>query len=182
MRERFPSIDADDVIQETFIALCKVLPSYSYEPDEKGHFRNYLTGILRNKAMRTLRKERQNAELMVDMRRDGVIAPYQRRGLIIQYLILYLSTREGRLALKALVCHSRERIDVLRGLRRISIQLLWRHVKERARRHLARHARHRLLNLAGDAKVEDVGRAVFRDHYVAGLYIAMDDAFRVSVV
>ncbi len=26
MRERFPSIDADDVIQETFIALCKVLP------------------------------------------------------------------------------------------------------------------------------------------------------------
>ena len=76
MRERFPSIDADDVIQETFIALCKVLPSYSYEPDEKGHFRNYLTGILRNKAMRTLRKDRQNAELMVDMRRDGVIAPY----------------------------------------------------------------------------------------------------------
>ena len=28
MRERFPSLEADDVIQETLIALCRVLPSY----------------------------------------------------------------------------------------------------------------------------------------------------------
>ena len=69
MRERFPSIDADDVIQETFIALCKVLPSYSYEPDEKGHFRNYLTGILRNKALRRLRKEQKDAEVAAELRR-----------------------------------------------------------------------------------------------------------------
>ena len=71
MRERFPSIDADDVIQETFIALCKVLPSYSYEPDEKGHFRNYLTGILRNKALRRLRKEQKAAEVAAELRRAG---------------------------------------------------------------------------------------------------------------
>ena len=71
MRERFPSIDADDVIQETFIALCKVLPSYSYEPDEKGHFRNYLTGILRNKALRRLRKEQKDAEVAAELRRAG---------------------------------------------------------------------------------------------------------------
>ena len=71
MRERFPSIDADDVIQETFIALCKVLPSYSYEPDEKGHFRNYLTGILRNKALRRLRREQKDAEVAAELRRAG---------------------------------------------------------------------------------------------------------------
>ena len=44
LRERFPSVEADDVIQETLIAVCTALPSYRYSPDEKGHFRNYLTG------------------------------------------------------------------------------------------------------------------------------------------
>ena len=55
MRERFPALEADDVIQETLVALCGILPDYRYEPDAKGHFRNYLTGILRNKARRALR-------------------------------------------------------------------------------------------------------------------------------
>ena len=63
MHERFPSIEADDIIQETLVALCRALPSYRYAPDEKGHFRNYLTGILRNKALRALRQERRQAEL-----------------------------------------------------------------------------------------------------------------------
>ena len=63
MRERFPSVEADDVIQETFAALCRVLPDYRYAPDEKGHFRNYLTGILRNKALRMLRKEERQREV-----------------------------------------------------------------------------------------------------------------------
>ncbi|MBQ2632706.1 MAG: sigma-70 family RNA polymerase sigma factor [Kiritimatiellae bacterium] len=63
MRERFPSVEADDVIQETFAALCKVLPNYRYAPDEKGHFHNYLTGILRNKAMRMLRTEERQREI-----------------------------------------------------------------------------------------------------------------------
>ncbi len=30
MRECFPSLDADDVIQETLIALIKVFPEYHY--------------------------------------------------------------------------------------------------------------------------------------------------------
>jgi len=68
MRERFPSVEADDIIQETFIALCKVLPSYRYAPDEKGHFHNYLTGILRNKALTALRKQRQQADLADELR------------------------------------------------------------------------------------------------------------------
>ena len=63
MRERFPSVEADDVIQETFAALCKVIPNYRYAPDEKGHFHNYLTGILRNKAMRMLRTEERQREI-----------------------------------------------------------------------------------------------------------------------
>lgn len=54
MRERFPSLDADDAIQETFVALAKALPRYVYNPNENGHFRNYLTGVLRNKALKAL--------------------------------------------------------------------------------------------------------------------------------
>ena len=68
MREHFPSVEADDIIQETLIALCKVLPSYRYAPDEKGHFRNYLTGILRNKALTALRKQRQQANIVDELR------------------------------------------------------------------------------------------------------------------
>ena len=68
MREHFPSVEADDMIQETLIALCKVLPSYRYAPDEKGHFHNYLTGILRNKALTALRKQRQQADLANELR------------------------------------------------------------------------------------------------------------------
>ena len=77
MRERFPSLEADDIIQETLVALCAALPSYRYAPDDKGHFRNYLTGILRNKALRQLRKEQRQAEIADEMRRSRGDAPYQ---------------------------------------------------------------------------------------------------------
>ena len=70
MRERFPSLDADDVIQETLIAVCTALPSYRYVPEEKGYFHNYLTGILRNKALRQLHKEQRQAEIADEMRRS----------------------------------------------------------------------------------------------------------------
>ena len=63
LRDRFPSVDADDIIQETLIALCKVMPTYRYAPDEKGLFHNYLTGILRNKALRQLRREERQKEI-----------------------------------------------------------------------------------------------------------------------
>ncbi len=72
MRERFPYVEADDAIQETFAALCKVLPNYRYAPDEKGHFHNYLTGILRNKAMRMLRTEERQREIADEVRRAEV--------------------------------------------------------------------------------------------------------------
>ena len=71
LRERFPSIDADDIIQETLAALCKVLPNYRYAPDEKGHFHNYLTGILRNKAIRVLRKRMSDCEKLAEYADSG---------------------------------------------------------------------------------------------------------------
>ena len=75
MRERFPSLDADDVIQETLIAVWAALPSYRYAPEEKGYFHNYLTGILRNKALRQLHREQRQAEITDEMRRSRGDAP-----------------------------------------------------------------------------------------------------------
>ena len=63
LKSHFPAVETDDVIQETFAALCGILPGYIYDPDEKGHFRNYLTGILRNKARRALRKNNRQTEI-----------------------------------------------------------------------------------------------------------------------
>jgi RNA polymerase sigma factor (sigma-70 family) len=77
LRERFPTLEADDIIQDTLVAICTALPSYRYVPDEKGHFHNYLTGILRNKALRQLHKEQRQAEIADEMRRSRGDAPYQ---------------------------------------------------------------------------------------------------------
>ena len=74
MRDHFPVLEADDIIQETLVALCGILPGYRYEPDAKGHFRNYLTGILRNKALKALRKERQIAKIARSAAEDAAPA------------------------------------------------------------------------------------------------------------
>ena len=74
MRERFPSLDADDVIQETLIELIRVFPVYRYSPREKGHFHNYLTGILRHRALRMMDEEKRRARLVAEMRHVDVEA------------------------------------------------------------------------------------------------------------
>ena len=51
-KSHFPAVDADDAVQETLIALSNVISNYRYAPDETGRFRNYLTGILRRKALK----------------------------------------------------------------------------------------------------------------------------------
>lgn len=61
MRERFPFVEADDAIQETLIALIKTFPVYNYSPEETGAFHNYLTGILRNKALCQIERERRHS-------------------------------------------------------------------------------------------------------------------------
>ena len=63
MSDRFPSLDADELIQETFVAVARVLPNYRYVPEEKGHFHNFLTGILHHKALNALRSDRRRDEL-----------------------------------------------------------------------------------------------------------------------
>ena len=57
MRERFPTVDADDAVQEALIALIKVFPVYKYSSEETGAFHNYLTGILRRRALRVIESE-----------------------------------------------------------------------------------------------------------------------------
>ena len=43
----FSGLDADDLLQETFLAFVKRLPNYVYDPESKGAFHAYLVGILR---------------------------------------------------------------------------------------------------------------------------------------
>ncbi len=63
MRERFPSVEADDAIAETLIALVDAFRSYRYDPEEIGRFHNYLTGILRHKALRLCRQVERERSL-----------------------------------------------------------------------------------------------------------------------
>ena len=60
---RFPMLapDADDIVQETLLALVQVLPNYRYSPGETGAFHNYLTGILHHKAYARLRAREREA-------------------------------------------------------------------------------------------------------------------------
>ena len=59
----FPRLDADDLLQETFLGFMKRLPNYIYDPDSKGAFHAYLVGILRicalNAINHTVREERR---------------------------------------------------------------------------------------------------------------------------
>ena len=66
LKRHFPSLEPDDILQETFAALAQVLPNYRYSPDEKGHFRNYLVGVVRNKALMTLRSKERDEKLKAE--------------------------------------------------------------------------------------------------------------------
>ena len=86
MRERFPELDADEAIQETFIGLFRAMPTFRYAPDETGSFHNYLTGVLRHKALDLLRSKsryagalRRSAESVVPPKPDGANEADERR-------------------------------------------------------------------------------------------------------
>ena len=51
LRVHFPGLEAEDIVSETLVALTDALKNYRYAPDETGRFRNYLTGILKHKAL-----------------------------------------------------------------------------------------------------------------------------------
>ena len=58
----FPDLDADDLIQETLIALVSAMRHYRYDPEAKGYFHNYLVGILRHKAFAQYEKRKRKNE------------------------------------------------------------------------------------------------------------------------
>jgi len=63
-------------MQDTFAAVARALPNYHYAPKERGHFRNYLAGILRNKALMALRKQKREEEVLADLAEepnDGMV-------------------------------------------------------------------------------------------------------------
>ena len=72
LRERFPALDAEDIIQETFAALAKLLPDYKYDPKKKGSFHNFLTGVLRNKALCAV--DSRNRKLSIEDRMKIAVA------------------------------------------------------------------------------------------------------------
>lgn len=63
---RYPTLDADDVLQDVLLSLMKALPEYRYTPDEKGHFRNYLLGVVRHKAVDAIRRRKKEDEKLQD--------------------------------------------------------------------------------------------------------------------
>ena len=54
--KEFPDVDKDEVVNDTLIVLTKKLPFYKYDPDTKGHLRNYLLGIVKWKAREQRKK------------------------------------------------------------------------------------------------------------------------------
>jgi RNA polymerase sigma factor (sigma-70 family) len=74
LMDKFPDVDVDDVMQETLIVIARKLPDYRYAPDVKGHFRNYLLGILKNKA-REERKRRSRAIRAEEAAKDPSASP-----------------------------------------------------------------------------------------------------------
>ena len=59
LASHFPSLDHDDIIQESMRALIRQLPRYTYTPDRNGHFKAYLTGIVKYKALDQLRRTKR---------------------------------------------------------------------------------------------------------------------------
>lgn len=57
LQAHFPTVEADDIIQETLLALVKRLPNYRYVPDEHGYFHNYLMGTVKHKALDAIRRQ-----------------------------------------------------------------------------------------------------------------------------
>ena len=71
MQERFPSLEAEEIKQDTLIALIEIFPVYHYSPEEKGSFHNYLTGILRNKALRQIQRENRRLVNLQDYAKEA---------------------------------------------------------------------------------------------------------------
>ena len=72
----FPSLEADDLIQDTFLVLVKRLKTYQYDPKAKGAFHNYLTGILRFLAIDRLRDKDRETASRKRLAEDPTVQPH----------------------------------------------------------------------------------------------------------
>jgi len=73
LRSHFPGVDADDAVAEALVALVDALADYRYDPQEKGRFHNYLTGILRHKALRMCRAASRDNALKAELAASDVV-------------------------------------------------------------------------------------------------------------
>ena len=71
LQAHFPTVEADDMIQETLIALVKCLPGYRYVPDEHGYFHNYLMGIVKHKALDAIRRQAVRSAIKTQLEADA---------------------------------------------------------------------------------------------------------------
>ena len=62
LRVHFPGLEAEDIVSETLVALVDALKNYRYAPDETGRFHNYLTGILKHKALHSCKMAERHAK------------------------------------------------------------------------------------------------------------------------
>jgi RNA polymerase sigma factor (sigma-70 family) len=62
LRQRYPTVEADDVIQNALVALMKALPNYNCTSDERGYFRDYLMGVVRHKAVDAIKSRAAESE------------------------------------------------------------------------------------------------------------------------
>lgn len=62
----------DDLVQEVLLAISKTCENFNYDAS-RGHFRNYLRRIIRNKANDILREKYRNARLPVPEEEDDTL-------------------------------------------------------------------------------------------------------------
>lgn len=74
LQSRFPVVDFEEVVSETLIALVDVLKDYRYSPEETGSFHNYLTGILRHKALRFCQRAARQSDIRKRAAEDFAIS------------------------------------------------------------------------------------------------------------
>lgn len=75
MRSHYPTVEAEDVLQEAFVALMNCLPRYQYVPDEHGHFSNYLLGIVKHKAEDVRRRQAKEAVIKTQLAEEEATRP-----------------------------------------------------------------------------------------------------------
>lgn len=69
------SHQAEEVLQETMVALMRILPGFQYDP-RRGRFRNFLLTIVHRKGLQALRRTRRQTTIALDAA-DGAAKPVE---------------------------------------------------------------------------------------------------------